>query len=85
MKLYSRVSKQVLAIFECFTPLVEPVSVDEAFLDVTGAQRLFGDGAAIAGRLKAAVKNETQLTVSVGVAPNKFLASLPATCISPTA
>jgi nucleotidyltransferase/DNA polymerase involved in DNA repair len=76
MPLYSRVSQQILTIFERFTPLVEPVSVDEAFLDVTGAQRLFGDGAAIAARLKAAVKAETQLTVSVGVAPNKFLAKL---------
>ena len=76
MKLYSRVSKQVFSIFERFTPLVEPVSVDEAFLDVTGAQRLFGDGAEIAARIKATVKAETLLTVSVGVAPNKFLAKL---------
>lgn len=76
MKLYSRVSKRILTIFERFTPLVEPVSVDEAFLDVTGAQRLFGDGPAIAARIKEAVKAETQLTVSVGVAPNKFLAKL---------
>ncbi len=76
MRLYSRVSQQVFRIFERFTPLVEPVSVDEAFLDVTGAQRLFGDGAAIAALIKAAVLAETQLTVSVGVAPNKFLAKL---------
>ena len=76
MKLYGRVSKQIFAIFERFTPLVEPVSVDEAFLDVTGAQRLFGDGVSIAKKIKATVQAETQLTVSVGVAPNKFLAKL---------
>lgn len=75
-KRYSAVSKQVLAIFEHFTPLVEPVSVDEAFLDVTGAQRLFGHGPAIASKIKQAVHAETDLTVSVGVAPNKFLAKL---------
>jgi nucleotidyltransferase/DNA polymerase involved in DNA repair len=76
MKRYARVSRQVMAIFGRFTPLVEPVSIDEAFLDVTGAQRLFGDGAAIAARIRQAVKAETQLTVSVGVAANKFLAKL---------
>ena len=73
---YSQVSRQVFDIFERFSPLIEPVSIDEAFLDVTGAQRLFGDGAAIAARIKQAVRAETGLTVSVGVAPNKFLAKL---------
>ena len=75
-ELYSRISRQVLGIFGRFTPLIEPVSVDEAFLDVTGAQRLFGDGAAIAARIQQAVRAETGLTVSVGVASNKFLAKL---------
>lgn len=76
MARYAQVSRQIMAIFGRFTPLVEPVSVDEAFLDVTGAQRLFGDGAAIGARIRQAVLAETQLTVSVGVATNKFLAKL---------
>jgi len=75
-RLYGQVSKQVLGIFERFTPLIEPVSVDEAFLDVTGAQRLFGNGPTIAAKIKLAVQAETNLTVSVGVATNKFLAKL---------
>jgi DNA polymerase-4 len=73
---YEEVSRQVFAIFERFTPLVEPLSIDEAFLDVTGASRLFGGGVDIARRLKAAIHAEIGLTASVGVAPNKFLAKL---------
>jgi len=73
---YQEASRQVFAIFERFTPLVEPLSVDEAFLDVTGARRLFGDGEAIARQIKAAIRREVGLTASVGVAPNKFLAKL---------
>ncbi|MFK7961377.1 MAG: DNA polymerase IV [Phycisphaerales bacterium] len=73
---YSEVSRQVFAIFERFTPLVQPLSVDEAFLDVTGSVRLFGSAADIAAAIRAAVQDETQLTCSVGVAPNKFLAKL---------
>jgi DNA polymerase-4 len=77
MPRYAAVSRQVFAIFERYTPLVEPVSIDEAFLDVTGSLRLFGDGAAIAGRLRAEIRAETGgLTASVGVAGNKFLAKL---------
>jgi DNA polymerase-4 len=73
---YRDVSHQVFAIFERFTPEIEPLSVDEAFLDVTGVRRLFGSGEEIARRIKAAVREETGLTVSVGVAGNKFLAKL---------
>ena len=73
---YREVSRQVFAIFHRFTPLVEPLSVDEAFLDVTGARRLFGDGPQVAERVRAAIRQETGLTASVGVAPNKFLAKL---------
>ncbi len=76
MARYAEVSRQVLVIFERFTPVIEPVSIDEAFLDVTGARRLFGDGEAIARQIRAAVRAETGLTASVGVAPNKFLAKL---------
>ena len=75
-KLYSEVSHQVRNIFYRFTPLVEPLSVDEAFLDVTGSIRLFGAGPEIARRVKSAILEETRLTASIGVAPNKFLAKL---------
>lgn len=74
--LYSQVGAEVRAIFERFTPLVEPLSLDEAFLDVTGARRLFGDGREIAQRVRTAVRDELDLGCSVGVAPNKFLAKL---------
>ncbi|MFO7871537.1 MAG: DNA polymerase IV [Kiritimatiellia bacterium] len=75
-KRYREVSEQILGIFERFTPLLEPLSIDEAFLDVTGARSLFGTGREIAGKIKSAVTEETGLTASVGVAPNKFLAKL---------
>ncbi len=76
MPRYAAVSRQVFGVVERFSPLVEPLSLDEAFLDVTGARRLFGDGAAIARRLRAAIAAATRLTASVGVAPNKFLAKI---------
>lgn len=76
MKRYHEVSEQIMEIFRRFTPLVEPLSSDEAFLDVTGARYLFGDGPAIARRIKAAVLEETGLTCSVGVASNMFLAKI---------
>jgi len=75
-KRYGEVSRQVFAVFERFTPLVEGLSIDEAFLDVTGGLRLLGTGPQIAAKLKADVVAETGLTASVGVAPNKFLAKL---------
>lgn len=76
MKRYHEVSQQIMEIFGRFTPLVEPLSCDEAFLDVTGARYLFGDGLEIARKIKAAVNEETGLTCSVGVAPNMFLAKI---------
>ena len=76
MKRYQDVSRQILKIFERFTPLVEPLSVDEAFLDVTGSEKLFGSGVEIGQSIRKAVCTETGLTASVGVAPNKFLAKL---------
>lgn len=75
-KLYSKVSKQVFAIFNQFTNLVEPISIDEAFLDVTGSQKLFGDGVKIAHLIKNKIKNELGLIASVGVAPIKFVAKI---------
>ena len=76
MKKYGEVSTQVMAILETFTPLVQPVSIDEAFLDVTGSTKIFGDALTIAKRIKAEIHAQTGLTASVGVAPNKFLAKL---------
>ncbi|MFH0911245.1 MAG: DNA polymerase IV [Planctomycetota bacterium] len=73
---YAEVSRRVREIFERFTPLVEPVSVDEAFLDVTGSQRLFGFPLAIARRVKDLIREETGLTASVGVAGTRFVAKL---------
>jgi len=74
--LYARVSVEVAEIFQRYTPLVEPLSLDEAFLDVTGARRLFGTGVEIAERIRSDVHGELDLSCSVGVAPNKFLAKL---------
>lgn len=76
MKRYGEVSEQVFALLEGFTPLIEPVSVDEAFLDVSGATRLFGDGPTIANAIRHTIRESLQLTASVGVATNKFLAKL---------
>jgi DNA polymerase-4 len=73
---YAQVSEQVFAIFYRFTPLVEGLSVDEAFLDVTESQKLFGDGVAIATKIKAAIRDELHLTASAGVAPCKFVAKI---------
>ncbi len=73
---YREVSDAVFDILHEFTPAVEPLSIDEAFLDVTGSLRLFGSPTRIAQMLKDRIKKTTQLTGSVGVAPNKFLAKL---------
>jgi len=76
MELYARISRRIMAILEAYTELVEKLSIDEAFLDVTGSSELFGDGPAIARRIKRQVREQEKLTVSIGVAPNKFLAKL---------
>ncbi len=73
---YGQVSAQIFSIFDRYTPFVEGRSIDEAFLDVTGSQRLYGTGEEIGRRIRADVLAETALTCSVGVAPNKFLAKL---------
>ncbi|MBK5254495.1 MAG: DNA polymerase IV [Vicinamibacteria bacterium] len=76
MSKYAAVSKDIRAIFEAFTDLVEPISVDEAFLDVTASVRLFGDGETIARKIKAQIREETKLTASVGVATAKLIAKI---------
>ncbi len=73
---YQEMSREVFAILRSFTPLVEPLSSDEAFLDVSGAHRLFGTGPEIATEIKRRVRSETGLTISVGAATTKLLAKL---------
>mgnify|MGYP006273384707 CR=1 FL=1 len=69
-------SHHLFAILDDFSPRVQPLSVDEAFVDLTGADRLLGDGPTVARRIKDRIRAELRLTGSVGVAPNKFLAKL---------
>jgi DNA polymerase-4 len=76
MSRYQEVSEQVFEIFYHFTPLVEPLSIDEAFLDVTGSARLFGSAIEIAKKIKQMVVVKTGLTISAGVAPSKFVAKI---------
>ena len=73
---YRDVSQQVMAIFASYTPLVEPISLDEAFLDVTASEAVLGDGPAIGRRIKERVLEEVGLVVSVGVATNKLCAKV---------
>ena len=73
---YAAVSRRIREIFLRFTPLIEPLSLDEAFLDVTGSLRMFGNAEQIGQQIKQLIRGETQLVASVGVAPNKFLAKV---------
>lgn len=76
MQRYQTASNAVFQIFEQFTPDIEALSIDEAFLDVTGSLRLFGDGLSIAKQIQTQIYEALGLTCSIGIAPNKFLAKL---------
>ncbi len=76
MALYSEVSRKIHRIFARYTPLIEPLSLDEAFLDVSASTALFGPARQIAHDIKQAVLDELQLVVSMGIAPNKFIAKI---------
>jgi len=73
---YAQVSHEIMTIFERFSPIIETLSLDEAFLDITGMQLLYPDVTEIARQIKDRVRTELNLIVSVGIAPNKFLAKL---------
>ena len=74
--LYKEASDDVFEIFHAFSPVVEPLSIDEAFLDMTGMERLMTSPHDYAVKLKQAIRDKTQLVASVGIAPNKFLAKI---------
>jgi DNA polymerase IV len=76
MQQYAAASEQIFGIFRQFTPIVEGLSLDEAFLDVTDSRALLGDAVAIARAIKERIQRSTQLTASVGVAPNKLVAKI---------
>jgi nucleotidyltransferase/DNA polymerase involved in DNA repair len=76
MSLYAEVSARFMKILERYTDCVEPLSIDEAFLDVTGSRSLFGDGETIARRIKGNVRDEERITASIGAAPTKFVAKI---------
>jgi DNA polymerase-4 len=76
MNKYERVSRRIMGIFLEFTDILEQVSIDEAFLDVTGSRRLLGSGSEIAAKIKRRIQAELHLTASVGVAANKFVAKI---------
>src|SRR5260370_182461 len=73
---YAQISREIREIFDGFTPLVEPLSLDEAFLDVTGCEGLFGPAPQIGRKIKEEIRRRVRLVASVGVAPKKFLAKI---------
>ncbi len=73
---YAELSRRIMGVLRQYSPLVEQVSIDEAFLDCTGEERLFGTPEQLARRIKIAIRESTGLTASVGVAPNKYIAKV---------
>ena len=84
-ELYGEYSRRLHAVLQSFTPLVEGIALDEAFLDVTGARRLFGDGPTIAAAIRLRLHDELRLSASVGVATCKLIAKLASEAAKPTA
>lgn len=80
---YAEVSERIREIFFDFTPLVEPLALDEAFLDVTGAKKVFASPTFIAKAIRERVEKDLKITCSVGIAPNKFVAKLASTMAKP--
>lgn len=76
MARYIEISQQIRAIFTRYTPIIEPLSLDEAYLDVQGSERLYGSAEQIARRIQQEIKTELRLVASVGVAANKFIAKI---------
>src|SRR6185295_214543 len=76
MKRYVEMSGKIMEVFRRYTDLVEPLSIDEAFLDISGSIKLFGQPDVIARSIKKEILDRTGLTASVGLAPNKFLAKI---------
>jgi DNA polymerase IV len=82
---YSEMSRQIHAVFQSYTPLVEGISLDEAFLDVSGSLRLFGPAPQIGADIRARIRSQLGLGCSVGIAPVKFLAKLASEAAKPRA
>ena len=76
MNRYQEVSRKIMAAFDDFTPDVLQISIDEAFLDMTGTEKLFGTPVEAANKIKTRIKKDTGLNISIGIAPNRFLAKL---------
>jgi DNA polymerase IV len=73
---YVEISDRIMSVLESFTPLVEPASLDEAFLDLTGTERLIGDIESAGGKIKRDIMDSVRLTASVGIGPNKMIAKI---------
>ncbi|TWU14636.1 DNA polymerase IV [Symmachiella macrocystis] len=76
MRHYAAISAQIREIFQRYTPTIEPLSLDEAFLDVAGTEKLFGSACDVARQIQTTIREELNLAASVGVAPNKFVAKI---------